>query len=215
MEEPEFPVPARRLALRSTIGAVARCRDFTRQALSEWYGTPKGVDAEAGSGSGADTEAGADDVLLLVSEVVANACLHGGGPRSLLLRRTRDRLRIEVTDNSPVRPAMRVRAEPSRPGGHGLRIVDRLARDWGWTPVEGGKCVWLEVSSPPRPWGAAERYTSQREPAPPPGAADLDEALPERFRAESVMAAGRPHGRVRRGPEHPASRRCGRTIRPR
>ncbi|MFD9355163.1 ATP-binding protein [Streptomyces sp. NPDC060031] len=203
MQEPESPVPARRLALGGAIGAVARCRDFTRQALSEWYGVPKDVDAEAG----------ADDVLLLVSEVVANACLHGGGPRSLLLLRTRDRLRIEVTDNSPVTPSMRVRAEPSRPGGHGLRIVDRLARDWGWTAVEGGKCVWLEVSSPPRPWGAEERYTSQREPAPPRGTVDLGEVPHERFRPDAVRAAGRPHSRGRRGPEHPASRRCGRTAR--
>ncbi|MFI9209799.1 ATP-binding protein [Streptomyces sp. NPDC053253] len=122
---------------------VARCRDFTRRALAEWEWPPPGAGDD-----GLDPDA--EDVLLLVSELVANARLHGEGLRSLVLRRTGDGLRIEVTDRSPVLPALRRPSDPTRPGGLGLLIVDRLARRWGAEPLDGGKRVWLEVSAPSR-----------------------------------------------------------------
>ncbi|MEU3483122.1 ATP-binding protein [Streptomyces sp. NPDC033754] len=129
---------------------VARCRDFTRHALAGWEWPPPGAGDD---GLDPDTE----DVLLLVSELVANARLHGEGLRSLVLRLTGDGLRIEVTDRSPALPALRRPSDPTRPGGHGLPprghgllIVDRLARRWGAEPVDGGKCVWLEVAVPRR-----------------------------------------------------------------
>ncbi|MFJ7265434.1 ATP-binding protein [Streptomyces sp. NPDC099050] len=143
----------RRLLLHGTTDVVGLCRDFTRRALTEWQWLPG-----AGSGAGGlayghagedETAEAADDVLLLVSEVVANACMHAGGPESLLLRYTAERLRIEVTDPSPVVPVYRFPADPARPGGHGLLIVKRLAGAWGADPVDnGGKCVWVEVATP-------------------------------------------------------------------
>ncbi|MFF1408540.1 ATP-binding protein [Streptomyces sp. NPDC058289] len=75
--------------------------------------------------------------------------MHAGGPTSLLLRHTAEGLRIEVTDANPVPPTVRHPADPARPGGHGLVIVERLARKWGSEPVEGGKCVWVELDAPP------------------------------------------------------------------
>ncbi|RSS57533.1 ATP-binding protein [Streptomyces sp. WAC01280] len=122
---------------------VARCRDFTRRALAEWEWPPPGA-----ADDGLDPDA--EDVLLLVSELVANARLHGEGLRSLVLRRTDDGLRIEVTDRSPALPALRRPSDPIRPGGLGLLIVDRLARRWGAEPLDDGKRVWLEVSAPRR-----------------------------------------------------------------
>lgn len=136
MNEGRWPDPSRRLVLDGTRGAVRHSRDFTRRALTEWGRLDDGVEAE--------------DVLLLVSEVVANARLHGGGPNSLVLRCTDERLRVEVTDNSPVAPRPRPWPDPARPGGHGLLIVQRLARRWGSQPVAGGKCVWFEIDPPPR-----------------------------------------------------------------
>ncbi|MFD8974078.1 MULTISPECIES: ATP-binding protein [unclassified Streptomyces] len=123
---------------------VARCRDFTRHALAEWEWPLPGAGDD-----GVDPDA--EDVLLLVSELVANACLHGEGLRSLLLRLTGDGLRIEATDRSPALPALRRPSDPTRPGGHGVLIVDRLARRWGAEPLDGGKRVWLEVAAPRRP----------------------------------------------------------------
>ncbi|MFE6847702.1 ATP-binding protein [Streptomyces sp. NPDC057686] len=142
MDVVRSPELTRRLALDSAANAVTRCRDFTRQALTEWRWPPGPVDATSRSEL-------TDDALLLVSEVIANACLHAGGPTSLVLRCTAVRLRIEVTDLSPDPPRTRHRSDPSRPGGHGLLIMERLGRNWGWSPAVAGpgKCVWVEIDS--------------------------------------------------------------------
>ncbi|MFG2916867.1 ATP-binding protein [Kitasatospora sp. NPDC048298] len=131
----------RRLVLGGSVGAVQRSREFSRRALVSWHWLPA-VDE--------DRRAAAEDVLLMVSELVTNACLHApGGPRELRLHWDGARLRVEVADASPVPPRLRPYATMSRPGGHGLRVVDRLAAAWGSRPEDGGKQVWLEVSRPP------------------------------------------------------------------
>jgi anti-sigma regulatory factor (Ser/Thr protein kinase) len=118
---------------------VARCRDFTRGALLDWGWIPA-----------ADQErlAVAEDVLLLVSELVTNACLHAGGPRELRLRWAGERLRIEVADAASALPEARSPHVGSRPGGHGLHIVARLGRGWGVDQQADGKTVWVEVALP-------------------------------------------------------------------
>ncbi|WP_234323676.1 ATP-binding protein [Streptomyces sp. NRRL F-2580] len=103
-----------------------------------------------------------EDVLLLVSEAVANACLHAGGPSELVLSHGAEGLLIEVSDRSPDRPVLRPRGDPALPGGHGLMVLERLSRSWGWRPGATGKTVWLEV---PPPW-----------PPPPHGDGGHDEA---------------------------------------
>ncbi|MEU0395508.1 ATP-binding protein [Streptomyces sp. NPDC006208] len=127
----------RRLALYGTKGAVSRCRDFTHEALDDWGWTKSG-----------DEDVVVEDVLLLVSEVVTNACLHAGGPQELTLNQSGGRLRIEVADASPAPPRHRPPRALSQPGGHGLIIMDRLARTWGSEPRGTGKVVWLEVPVP-------------------------------------------------------------------
>ncbi|KOV49326.1 MULTISPECIES: ATP-binding protein [unclassified Streptomyces] len=132
------PLDRRRsLRLTGMTDVVTRCRDFTRAALIDWKWMPGARDD-------------AEDVLLLVSEVVANACLHAGGPHALLLECTDDRLRVEVTDGNPAAPTPRSRPDPARPGGYGLLIVERIARRWGTMPLADGKCVWAEIDSPLR-----------------------------------------------------------------
>lgn len=144
----------RRLVLFGTKGVVMRCRDFTAAALADWGWLPAGTEAGDGDDDGArDAEARerAEDVLLLVSEVVTNACLHADGPEELVLRHRDDHLRVEVSDASPEHPRRRQPRAPSLPGGHGLMVLDRLAGAWGSEPRAGGKVVWLEVSRPSRP----------------------------------------------------------------
>ncbi|MFC1443284.1 ATP-binding protein [Streptacidiphilus sp. N1-10] len=126
----------RRLALTGTAGPVGRARDFSRKALTDWEWLP---------GRTEEQQAVAEDVLLLVSELVTNACLHAGGPTELALRCTGERLRVEVSDLSPQQPHPRTPHQAARPGGHGLHIVTRLAEVWGSAPSERGKTVWLEV----------------------------------------------------------------------
>ncbi|WP_431682407.1 ATP-binding protein [Kitasatospora sp. KL5] len=129
----------RRLALFESRGAVQHCRDFTRKALHDWGWLPA-PDGER--------RAVAEDVLLMVSELVTNACLHAGGPRELVLHRIGDGLRVEVSDDSRELPVLQTDRPRSAPGGHGLRVVDRLAAAWGSVPRPPGKTVWLEVEAP-------------------------------------------------------------------
>ncbi|WP_406859211.1 ATP-binding protein [Streptomyces sp. HUAS MG47] len=135
------PDRVRRLELRGAEHAVTRCRDFTARALADWGWTPA-HDPEAGER--------ADDVLLLVSEVVTNACLHAGGPEELVLRRRGGVLRVEVADASPEPPRRGAPRPASLPGGHGVMVLDLLAGRWGAQPRPDGrgKVVWLEIAGP-------------------------------------------------------------------
>lgn len=134
----------RRLALFGRRGTVARCRDFTRAALQDWGWLPR----ESWDPAEGPPDPRAEDVLLVVSELVTNACLHGGTPRELVLRATASVLRVEVSDANTIEPVPRSPYQPGRPGGHGLRIVSRLALDWGTERRATDKTVWLEVASP-------------------------------------------------------------------
>ncbi|WP_329619561.1 ATP-binding protein [Streptomyces sp. NBC_01255] len=137
----------RRLVLYGTRGVVSRCRDFTVEALADWGWIPAESE-EAGER--------VEDVLLLVSEVVTNACLHAGGPEELVLRHGGGRLRVEVADASAEHPRALVGRSPALPGGHGLMVLERLAGAWGSEengPGGVGKVVWVEVGHPSRaPW---------------------------------------------------------------
>ncbi|MEU4151457.1 ATP-binding protein [Streptomyces sp. NPDC026659] len=132
---------ARRLSLDGESGVVPLARDFTRQALYAWGWLPA---------SGAEQRAAAEDVLLVVSELVTNACLHAGGPDELYLTCDRKVIRLEVSDRGTGQPAPRTPHRAGRPGGHGMFIVQRLCLDWGVvrTPDSPGKTVWAELGAP-------------------------------------------------------------------
>lgn len=131
----------RRLLLAGTSGVVARARDFTREALQDWGWLPAPT---------ADARAAAEDVLLVVSELVTNACLHAGGAQELRLRSSKKTVRLEVADAGPGRPEPRTPHRGSRPGGHGMYIIQRLCVDWGMVRnADGtGKTVWAEIAAP-------------------------------------------------------------------
>ncbi|WP_066950285.1 ATP-binding protein [Streptomyces lushanensis] len=135
-------VRVRTLALSGASGVVPLSRDFTRQALHDWGWLPA---------SAADRRAAAEDVLLVVSELVTNACLHAEGPERLRVTCTAKVLRLEVTDRGAGQPAPRTPHRAGRPGGHGMFIVQRLCLDWGVTRTPGttGKTVWAELAAPP------------------------------------------------------------------
>ncbi|MDX3074798.1 ATP-binding protein [Streptomyces sp. NPDC088354] len=132
----------RRLHLSGMPGVVPLARDFTRQALHDWGWLPA---------DSADRRAAAEDVLLVVSELVTNACLHAGGPEELRLHWQPKSLRMEVADGGVGDPAPRTPHRAGRPGGHGMFIVQRLCLDWGVlrnTDGQPGKTVWAEVAAP-------------------------------------------------------------------
>ncbi|MGW6459932.1 ATP-binding protein [Streptomyces sp. NPDC055078] len=118
-------------------GVVSRCRELTRRILDEWYDL-----------SGPDGRVLADDVLLLVSEVVANACRHGGAPSELRFDHGPGRLWVQVSDTSPVRPRPHGPHRAARTSGHGLYLLERLSDGWGWLPHGTGKTVWFVMRVP-------------------------------------------------------------------
>src|SRR3954468_6184580 len=79
-----------------------------------------------------------EDALLVVSELVTNAVVHGRGDPVVVMVYTDDRLRLEIHDDDP-RPPVRREPRSSEPGGYGLNIVDRLCEEWGWAPTDDGK----------------------------------------------------------------------------
>ncbi|MBG0832815.1 SpoIIE family protein phosphatase [Planomonospora sp. ID67723] len=117
------------LTLPAETGSARRARHFARATLTGW-----------GLTSIADT------TELLVSEVVTNAILHGEGPVGLRLLRGH-RLVCEVADRSPVAPVLR-ETSGSDDSGRGLRLVNHVARRWGFRPTAEGKIIWVEQSLP-------------------------------------------------------------------
>lgn len=86
------------------------------------------------------------NTLLLVTELVTNAVVHGSPPCRLRAHAAAGRMRIEVSDCDPRRPVL-MRPGPELDHGRGLLLVSALADDWGVEPRSaGGKTVWAELS---------------------------------------------------------------------
>jgi anti-sigma regulatory factor (Ser/Thr protein kinase) len=82
-----------------------------------------------------------DTAVLLISELVTNAVLHGTGEIRLMIDLDRGGARFAVSDEGGGTPV--VRPEPGPDGGWGLRLVGQLARRWG---VRKGRTqVWFEL----------------------------------------------------------------------
>jgi hypothetical protein len=129
----------RRTDLPGTPGAVAIGREFTRRALADWGWIPDPPDLSR--------QTVAADILLLVSELLANAIMHAGGALELVVHpgRATGALRLEVIDADPTLPVPPAVHRPGHPGGHGLLIVEKLSDRWGVIPGLVGKTVWAEV----------------------------------------------------------------------
>ncbi|GAA2215793.1 hypothetical protein GCM10009850_112610 [Nonomuraea monospora] len=109
-------------AVPETVGAARR---LVREALTAW-----GLSALA------------DDLTVVVSEVVTNAVMHARSPMTLSLHRQGRSVRGEVTDHSPAWPAP-LPAGPDEEHGRGLAIVAACTERWGVDPTPGGKTVWF------------------------------------------------------------------------
>lgn len=106
--------------------------------------------------TGGVSESVIDDAVLILSELLSNACKHGrplgealagdGDVRAAWRVDSGGRLTVEVTDGGgPTRPAP---ATPSvtAHGGRGLNIITALANDWGVRDdTRGEVTVWAVV----------------------------------------------------------------------
>ena len=92
------------------------------------------------------------DLLLLVSELVSNAVLHGGigadGRIGVRLDQEPGHVRVEVNDGgSGFDWERRRRERPRREGGFGLALVERIAERWGIERENGLTRVWFELTT--------------------------------------------------------------------
>ena len=123
----------RTLDLGDDTRAVAAARRATVELLDLWDLDDLRADAE-----------------LLVSELVTNAVLHGRSGVTLTVAVADGVLEVGVTDRSPMLPSPRTGDIGDAPwraeGGRGLRMVDRLADEWGVAALPDGKQVWFRLS---------------------------------------------------------------------
>jgi two-component sensor histidine kinase len=117
--------------LEPTLAAPAQARRFVRGCLGD------DVPRET-----------IDLAELLTSELVTNAIRHGSGHVSVSLRHQDGVLAISVSDDDAAMPVVPPE-EPLALGGRGVRMVQRLAQDWGVSPreKEPGKVVWFRLAT--------------------------------------------------------------------
>jgi anti-sigma regulatory factor (Ser/Thr protein kinase) len=86
-----------------------------------------------------------DDALLLVSEMVTNAVLHGAPPLVVAVECAGPSLEIRVRDGSPDLPRQR-QARADDENGRGMLLMSSIAQSWGVDTLErGGKEVWFRL----------------------------------------------------------------------
>lgn len=101
-------------------------------------------------------------VELMVSELATNCIRHVDSEFEVVVHRSEDTIRVEVSDPGAGTPSMRFPG-PDEPTGRGLRIVDMLSDAWGVVPAErSGKTVWFTLSLAPADDAAASRVVSAK-----------------------------------------------------
>ena len=88
----------------------------------------------------------ADDALITVSELVANAIVHAGSDVAVGLTRLPGGVRVIVSDRSPLSPVVRAAAS-SALSGRGLSMINAITPCWGHEVVVGGKHVWVDLDA--------------------------------------------------------------------
>lgn len=87
-----------------------------------------------------------DDAALLVTELVANVVLHVGGTVDVTVLVGDHDVLVEVADDSPVLPELRLFSRTSSTG-RGMRLVHALSAGHGVTARPAGKTVWVRLSA--------------------------------------------------------------------
>lgn len=86
----------------------------------------------------------ADDILLVASELAANAIRHGSPPALLRLDDSPGRLRVTVSSHGGSTEPMVLDAAADADHGRGLAMVRALAEDVGWLRDGDRLDVWAE-----------------------------------------------------------------------
>ncbi|GAB7193189.1 ATP-binding protein [Kineococcus sp. NUM-3379] len=86
-----------------------------------------------------------DEAMLLVSELVTNAVVHGAPPVALRVECDGGaELVVAVSDGSP-QPPLRRESGRDAVSGRGIALVDLLSDRWGVDVTGGGKTTWFRL----------------------------------------------------------------------
>jgi anti-sigma regulatory factor (Ser/Thr protein kinase) len=118
--------------LPADVTSAGAAREFVAECLGQW-----------------GLEDCADEVGLVVDELVTNAIVHARSPVTLAVAHRSDRIVVQVEDGSPVDPEPQLLTGQLDESGRGLRLVSTVAIEWGSTPLPTGKRVWAEISLEP------------------------------------------------------------------
>ncbi|WP_433464213.1 ATP-binding protein [Spirillospora sp. CA-128828] len=118
------------IVIKADVRAIREARDFVGLVFGAW---------------------GLDDYVArtVVSELAANAIVHGSGDGDLVVVRAYRRENglpvVEVWDRSDAVPVV-CPVNHAAESGRGLLLMEALVRRWGTRPLsEGGKAVWAEI----------------------------------------------------------------------
>ena len=121
--------PPRVLTLPAELGSVRQARLFVRERCD---------DASL-------TSSDCDDAVLLTSELVTNAVLHGRSTVCVEVVVGPSGVRVSVVDENSRYPVL-VAEDPNALDGRGLALVEALADRWGGEERALGKAVWFELA---------------------------------------------------------------------
>jgi anti-sigma regulatory factor (Ser/Thr protein kinase) len=108
------------------IASVGIARRFVRESLEGW---PQPV---------------VDDAVLMTSELVTNAIVHGGTRGEISISARLGGLRVAVRDESKLLPVEKSGGLRDT-DGRGLVVVSELADKWGVIEYVRGKSVWFTL----------------------------------------------------------------------
>ncbi|GAA3385306.1 ATP-binding protein [Cryptosporangium minutisporangium] len=111
-----------------TATATAEVRGSVRALLAQWR--------IAGTA--------AEDILLVVHEMVANVVDHARTPFRLAIKLCDSFVQVSVQDASR-RPIVVRPLDPEATRGRGLRLVGAIADRWGCSEERDGKTVWAAI----------------------------------------------------------------------
>jgi anti-sigma regulatory factor (Ser/Thr protein kinase) len=120
--------PSRSLLLDPQASALRTARSLVQETC-----VAAGIDADT-----------ADNAVVLTSETVTNAFIHGRSQARVTVTVHPSAVRVEVGDTSGLQPVTPDR-DTAALGGRGMQIVRALADDWGVRQEPYGKTVWFEV----------------------------------------------------------------------
>ena len=127
---PDGFTPVRRWALAST----SQLRTLRHELADEIGGHAAGVQQDLGSTP--------DKLVLIATELAANALTHGVPPTIVALSRTDEQWLLDVADHDPESQPVYAGTRITGAGGLGLHLARQLSLEVGWYTTDETKNIW-------------------------------------------------------------------------